>query len=313
MWNQLFDGYCPESRLEGEKVRMRLNSHDFFESEKTGLQIAISYPGVHAVVLKFRGKGDFRRTVTYADEVENGELLSPQLVERFPYCGDELFRNEVEFRNYLDEEVDGLLKKHNYKVRSALTHEDFERCWLGFFFNLKEGYMIAAVKRAYRDFNRTIEKMPKMEMKKGLLRNKWLIEMMRILNYILITDFSNQKEFDDWHEMSCKELAQANEELILTIGQAQKWINMSLKYLFLMGEKYIEGINRNYQFFHIPIDGIIQNVLKDQFGISKVSETWSKIFTYSDYLDYQKEVRRAFANEIPMDVEFGLFIDAYSR
>lgn len=105
MWSQLFDGYCPESRLEGEKVRMRLNFHDFFESEKTGLQIAISYPGVHAVVLKFRGKGDFRRTVTYADEVENGELLSPQLVERFPYCGDELFMSEEEFRDYLLNEV----------------------------------------------------------------------------------------------------------------------------------------------------------------------------------------------------------------
>lgn len=101
MWSQLFDGYCPESSLEGEKVRMRLNCHDFFESEKTGLQIAISYPGVQAVVLKFRGKGDFRKTVTYADEVEDGELLSPQSVDRFPYCGDELFWGEDEFRDYV--------------------------------------------------------------------------------------------------------------------------------------------------------------------------------------------------------------------
>jgi hypothetical protein len=105
MWNQIFDGYCPESRLEGEQVRMRLNSHDFFESEKTGLQIAISYPGVQAVALKFRGKGDFRKTVTYADEVENGELLSPQLVDRYPYCGDELFMSEGEFKDYLLNEV----------------------------------------------------------------------------------------------------------------------------------------------------------------------------------------------------------------
>jgi len=106
MWDQLFDGCCPESKLYGEKVRMRLNAHDFFESEKTGLQIAISYPGVHAVVLKFRGKGDFRKTVNYADEVANGELLSPQLVERFPYCGDEIFLNEAQFVNYLSQFVD---------------------------------------------------------------------------------------------------------------------------------------------------------------------------------------------------------------
>jgi len=44
------------------------------------LQIAISFPGVQAVVLNFRGKGDFRKTVNYADDVENGELLSPQVV-----------------------------------------------------------------------------------------------------------------------------------------------------------------------------------------------------------------------------------------
>jgi hypothetical protein len=105
MWNQIFDGYCPESLLNGEKVRMRLNSNDFFESEKTGLQIAISYPGVQAVVLKFRGKGDFRKTVTYADEIENGELLSPQFVESFPYCGAEIFGSEEEFRDYLNNNI----------------------------------------------------------------------------------------------------------------------------------------------------------------------------------------------------------------
>ena len=102
MWNKFFDGYCPESKLNNEKVPMRLNANDFFESEKTGLQIAISYPGVHAVVLKFRGKGDFRKTVNYAHEVENGELLSPQLVDRFPYCGGNIFSDENEFRDYVN-------------------------------------------------------------------------------------------------------------------------------------------------------------------------------------------------------------------
>jgi hypothetical protein len=67
------------------------------------LQIAISYPGIQAVVLKFRGKGDFRKTVSYADEVENDEMLSPQLIDRFSFCGDELFGNEQEFKDYLKE------------------------------------------------------------------------------------------------------------------------------------------------------------------------------------------------------------------
>jgi hypothetical protein len=103
MWDQFFDGYCPESKLNGEKVRMRLNANDFFESEKTGLQIAISFPGVQAAVLNFRGKRDFRKTINYAHDVENGEMLSPQLVDRFPFCRDGLFQDEKEFKDYLRE------------------------------------------------------------------------------------------------------------------------------------------------------------------------------------------------------------------
>lgn len=101
MWTQIFDGYCPESKLSDEKILMRLNESDFFESEKTGLQIAISYPGVNAVVLNFRGEGKFRNTIQYAHDVENGELLCPQTIDRFPFCGDEIFADESEFKDYL--------------------------------------------------------------------------------------------------------------------------------------------------------------------------------------------------------------------
>ena len=103
MWNQIFDGYCPECKLNGEDVPMRLNANDFFESEKTGLQIAISFPGVQAAVLNFRGKGKFRKTVNYAHDVENGELLSPQTMDGFPFCDAELFGNIEEFTDYLKE------------------------------------------------------------------------------------------------------------------------------------------------------------------------------------------------------------------
>lgn len=79
-WN----GYCPESLLRDEQVRMRLNQDDFFESEATGLQIAV-LTGVQAVILKFRGKGKFRETPTYGDDVEMSELLSPQNIDRPPF------------------------------------------------------------------------------------------------------------------------------------------------------------------------------------------------------------------------------------
>lgn len=80
MWN----GYCPESLLKGKTVRMRLNQDDFFESEETGLQICI-ITGVQTVILNFRGKGKFRTTKNYGDEIENGELLSPQNTDNPPF------------------------------------------------------------------------------------------------------------------------------------------------------------------------------------------------------------------------------------
>ena len=72
-----WDGYCPESQLQGKTVRMRLNSSDFYESEATGLQICV-LRGVQAIIMNFRGKGKFKSTETYGDEIENGEILSPQ-------------------------------------------------------------------------------------------------------------------------------------------------------------------------------------------------------------------------------------------
>ena len=54
-----FDGYCPESHFKGEQVEMRLNDMDFWESEKTGLQMTFFPP--FAAILQWRGEGKFRK------------------------------------------------------------------------------------------------------------------------------------------------------------------------------------------------------------------------------------------------------------
>lgn len=96
-WN----GYCPESLIKGNTVRMRLNKNDFFESEETGLQIFV-IRGVQAVILNFRGKGKFKTTETYGDEIENGELLSPQNTEMPPFNNPVIaFDNSDEIENYI--------------------------------------------------------------------------------------------------------------------------------------------------------------------------------------------------------------------
>jgi hypothetical protein len=80
---------------------MQLNQNDFFESEETGLQICI-IPGVQAVILNFRGKGKFRTTANYADEIENGEMLSPQNSDRPPFNNPTTaFGKSEELENYI--------------------------------------------------------------------------------------------------------------------------------------------------------------------------------------------------------------------
>jgi len=100
--DQMWNGYCPESWLKGKRVKMRLNKNDFYESEETGLQIAV-LSGVQAVILNFRGTGDFRLTGSYADEIENGELLSPQNTDRPPFNNPtEVFENSQQIENYIN-------------------------------------------------------------------------------------------------------------------------------------------------------------------------------------------------------------------
>ena len=57
-----FDGYCPESKLKGEQVEMRLNKMDFWESEKTGLQITTFPP--YAAILQWREKENLESKAT---------------------------------------------------------------------------------------------------------------------------------------------------------------------------------------------------------------------------------------------------------
>ncbi len=43
----------------------------------------------------------FRDNIQYAHDFENGKLLSPQVIDGFPFCSDEIFGNEKEFKDYI--------------------------------------------------------------------------------------------------------------------------------------------------------------------------------------------------------------------
>lgn len=191
---------------------------------------------------------------------------------------------------------------------TTLNQIDIEDFWLRCFFNPGSSLKIAAIDRAYRDFNRTLHKISEKQSKERHTEAQNL--MLSIIDEVCCRKFHSQAEYDLWHEEKCLDLKTLYKRIFdfgLYIGQAQKWINMTFKYLSALGEKRITGIGTNYHFFHFPIDNIIQKIFSKEMNIQKLKGSWSRIDDYRMYLNYQNLIRTKYPDQIPMDVEFRLF------
>jgi hypothetical protein len=180
------------------------------------------------------------------------------------------------------------------------------------YFDLSEDYMTGAIKRAYRDMNRTMREFAKDKDKENdreNLRIEWRKALISQIQNLLDKEvFDEQNQFDQWHKETCEKLMAINELHKFTYGQAQKWVNMSLKYLYVMGDVRVPNIKRNYRFFHIPIDNyIIEGFFKkSDKKINKIVGAWSKL-DYENYIKYQCQLREDCNPRILMDVEFEMF------
>ena len=199
-------------------------------------------------------------------------------------------------------------------------------------------------KRAYLDLARTVKyrysssELEKMKSKKSSEEdrdeaNNFIESKNNLIKNICENILSSVKtekgeisfensDFDDWHKAKCEEIKEKmngnyetvnnSDEKVLnksfTIGQAQKWVNMTLKYLWLL-----DALPQNIgeKDLHVPIDSYIieiaydnKNKFDNALGLEKKPEkSWSKLSEYEDYFgtqkDYfviQKEIRKAIKN-----------------
>jgi hypothetical protein len=200
-------------------------------------------------------------------------------------------------------------KEEKITKKSILTKKDISNFWKRLYLGDDPDIMDSCIKRAYRDFNRTMHGIGKKQNPDRYYKINWFMRLT--INQIYDKQFKNQSDYDIWHEKKCMELIDEFHKIYkfkIHIGQAQKWINMSLKYLYASRYLKDQVFEDNYSFFHIPIDNIIQEKLV-KHKIPKLKTSWSRIATYHEYFDYQKLVRKKFEQEIPMDVEFKLFND----
>lgn len=156
-----------------------------------------------------------------------------------------------------------------------------------YFGNLKDP-IEATSNRAYRDMCRTI--------KFNGLSEKNRLKLRKKVKDDFKTEIDNltskiQGDFDKWHEQLCKKIIDEykKSKIQLSYGQAQKWVNMTIKYLYILE---VEGYTFDSVFenLHIPIDNYVFDAVEKELGIKRPVDAWSK-FDKKEYLKYQEDIR----------------------
>ena len=194
-------------------------------------------------------------------------------------------------------------------TRSTLTRGDYENYLVYLYFGSNQDLLKTCINRAYRDFNRTMHGFGKFE-KAGQLYDEAVIlfkESLENLKSLCSINPMTVEVFDDWHETLCTKIVSLFREqgFSLFVGQAQKWVNMTLKYIFTLGEQRVKGFESAYPFCHVPLDSILLQRLED-YGFPSLNGAWSRLDNYDEYLEKQKWIRQRFSRP-PMDIEFLLW------
>lgn len=132
--------------------------------------------------------------------------------------------------------------------------------------------------------------------------------------------YNEHSEFDGWHFNLTMELLEITEKYRIkglfkdnctfSCGQAQKWINMTLKYIRIMGILDEYGFNETD--IHVPLDDYILAAMRKSvnekicssydvngLGIAVDEKVkWSLIDNYEEYYEYQSRIREKSDNPI---------------
>ncbi|KAA8720541.1 hypothetical protein [Corynebacterium flavescens] len=164
-----------------------------------------------------------------------------------------------------------------------------------------DGVVKVAARRAYRDLNRTLRGIGTHKDRDHLVNATYdsLVSFVSGLNTV-----TDQSDFDERHARWCRDRIefftahphQDRSEFCLNYGQAQKWINMTLKYLAVLG---CPAVEKAYAYLHVPVDSIVFDVAQEPspgLGVARPPKqvAWSKLGE-EDYLSYQKRLREATA------------------
>ena len=200
------------------------------------------------------------------------------------------------------------MKKELIQIFRKPSQNDYFNFLIRCYFGEGNDLLRMSVERAYLDLNRTLHGFATHRTADRIRENAHALVIQNI--YCLKNIKLSQKSYDNWHAKACDDLRTSFWKggfRKFTYGQAQKWLNMSMKYIFVMGKDRLPGYQNCYPFAHIPIDNIFMDAIRPYRKI-RLPCAWSRIDDYEVYLKLQKEFRELFSNSIPLDVEFKLWI-----
>ena len=145
-----------------------------------------------------------------------------------------------------------------------------------------------AVNSAYLDLNRTIEYKKTQDIteeKKALLRQTSVKMIKDQIIKLSKHGFFDKEMFDSWHSELCEAICQKYNDsgIHFHFGQAQKWVNMTMKYLSVIDSTMTEGY---FECLHVPIDSIVFDLALEEFGLERPANRWSRM-TKEEYISYQ--------------------------
>ena len=172
--------------------------------------------------------------------------------------------------------------------------------------------LIKCAEKAYLDLCRTIKfNTENKDTRKGAKQKicEMLVHEYDILENAVKGSDEKQNAFDCEHKRICEEIINTYSEISeLTYGQAQKWLNMMLKYVLMTAEDLALK-----SYLHIPVDSyIMQAVGSDNPKLNyclklecvpqkngtvgkyneSTSKPWSK-WDYEEYIAFQNCIRKA--------------------
>jgi hypothetical protein len=197
------------------------------------------------------------------------------------------------------------------------------------YFGMRGDELDRFISRAYRDMNRTLRGIGNLaDADKARILNgaKTLVKTAVIaLRKIPFpgNPVQGSQEFDQWHTDLCQVLktyyaTELNNfgNIRFTYGQAQKWVNMTMKYCWVCGGADFAGLEPWYPVAHVAVDKVILVAAKKEGVIeNRPCRKWSAWDDRPAYQTFQDTIRQTAAtkSQSPMELEYGWWLKYRSQ